>query len=125
MTQDISVVGLDIAKRIFHLVGTDDRGKVILRKGIVKLLRLKPSSSTRGPLSRPLSPLCRPFRARHFSPTRESSRHLVTVRRRRQQMPTRSEVLGYGSICRQKALGMTGRLKRLPSSTVTKLHSSK
>jgi len=36
MTSDISVVGLDIAKRIFHLVGTDDRGKVILRKRLVR-----------------------------------------------------------------------------------------
>ena len=32
MTPDLSVVGIDIAKRIFHLVGTDDRGKVVLRK---------------------------------------------------------------------------------------------
>lgn len=32
MEQDISVVGIDIAKRVFHLVGMDDRGKVILRK---------------------------------------------------------------------------------------------
>jgi transposase len=36
MKQDISVVGLDIAKRLFHLVGTDDRGKVILRKRLVR-----------------------------------------------------------------------------------------
>jgi hypothetical protein len=36
MTQDLSVVDLDIAKRIFHLVGMDDRGKVILRKRLVR-----------------------------------------------------------------------------------------
>lgn len=32
MAQDISVVGIDIAKRVFHLVGMDGRGQVILRK---------------------------------------------------------------------------------------------
>ena len=32
MRQDISVVGIDIAKRVFHLVGTDKRGTVIMRK---------------------------------------------------------------------------------------------
>jgi transposase len=36
MTPDLSVVGIDIAKRIFHLVGTDDRGKVVLRKRLVR-----------------------------------------------------------------------------------------
>jgi transposase len=36
MTQDLIVVGLDIAKRFFHLVGTDDRGKVVLRKRLVR-----------------------------------------------------------------------------------------
>ena len=32
MAQDISVVGIDIAKRVFHLVGMDDRGQIIMRK---------------------------------------------------------------------------------------------
>jgi transposase len=32
MKQDISVVGIDIAKRVFHLVGMDDRGKIVLRQ---------------------------------------------------------------------------------------------
>jgi transposase len=32
MQQDISVVGIDIAKRVFHLVGMDARGKIVLRK---------------------------------------------------------------------------------------------
>src|SRR5687768_15406860 len=36
MTPDLSGVGIDIAKRIFHLVGTDDRGKVVLRKRLVR-----------------------------------------------------------------------------------------
>jgi hypothetical protein len=36
MKQDISVVGIDIAKRIFHLVGMDARGQVILRKRLVR-----------------------------------------------------------------------------------------
>lgn len=32
MTQNLSIVGIDIAKSIFHLVGTDERGKVLVRK---------------------------------------------------------------------------------------------
>ncbi len=32
MKQDISVLGLDIAKRVFHAVGLDDTGKIVLRK---------------------------------------------------------------------------------------------
>jgi transposase len=31
MIQDLSVVGMDIAKRVFHLVGMDERGKITLR----------------------------------------------------------------------------------------------
>ena len=77
-------------------------------RGIVKLLRLRPSSGTRGSLSGPLSPLCRPFRARHFRPTLEPICHLCTILRRRYQMPLRSEVLGNRPISRQKPLGMTG-----------------
>jgi hypothetical protein len=29
MKRDISVVGIDIAKRVFHLVGLDERGKIV------------------------------------------------------------------------------------------------
>jgi transposase len=32
MKRDLSVVGIDIAKRVFHLVGMDERGKIVLRK---------------------------------------------------------------------------------------------
>jgi transposase len=32
MQQEISVLGVDIAKRVFHAVGTDDTGKIVLRK---------------------------------------------------------------------------------------------
>jgi len=32
MKRDISVVGIDIAKRVFHLVGLDERGKIVMRK---------------------------------------------------------------------------------------------
>src|SRR5262249_57210237 len=31
MKSELSVVGIDLAKSIFHLVGTDERGKIILR----------------------------------------------------------------------------------------------
>jgi transposase len=32
MKQEISVLGIDIAKRVFHAVGTDERGKIVFRK---------------------------------------------------------------------------------------------
>ena len=32
MTQELSVIGIDIAKRVFHLVGMDARGQIVLRK---------------------------------------------------------------------------------------------
>jgi transposase len=32
MTQDISAVGIDIAKRVLHVIGMDSRGKIILHK---------------------------------------------------------------------------------------------
>jgi len=32
MKRNISVVGIGIAKRMFRLVGMDERGKIILRK---------------------------------------------------------------------------------------------
>src|SRR5262245_12315088 len=32
MKRDMSVVGSDSAKRVFHLVGMDERGKIVLRK---------------------------------------------------------------------------------------------
>lgn len=34
MVQQISVFGIDIAKQIFHVVGMDDTGTVVLRKRI-------------------------------------------------------------------------------------------
>lgn len=36
MTQELSIVGIDIAKRVFHLVGMDERGKIILRKRLTR-----------------------------------------------------------------------------------------
>ena len=36
MTQELSVIGIDIAKRVFHLVGMDKRGKIILRKRLAR-----------------------------------------------------------------------------------------
>jgi transposase len=32
MNQEISVVGIDIAKRVFHVIGMDTRGTIVLRK---------------------------------------------------------------------------------------------
>ena len=36
MTSKLSVVGIDLAKSIFHLVGLDERGKIILRKRLAR-----------------------------------------------------------------------------------------
>jgi hypothetical protein len=36
MAQTISVLGIDIAKLVFHVVGMDDSGQVVLRKRIAR-----------------------------------------------------------------------------------------
>ena len=36
MPQHLSIVGIDLAKRIFHLVGMDDTGHVVLRKRLTR-----------------------------------------------------------------------------------------
>ena len=36
MTQNLSIVGIDIAKSVFHLAGMDVRGKIILRKRLMR-----------------------------------------------------------------------------------------
>jgi hypothetical protein len=36
MKQNASVLGIDLAKRIFHLVGMDDTGQVVLRKCLTR-----------------------------------------------------------------------------------------
>src|SRR5207249_1763869 len=81
--------------------------------GIVKLLRLSRSSGKRVPISDPTYLLSSPLRACDLGPTREAFPHLLAVVRRRQQMPPWSEVLGNGSIRRQKTLGMAGGLEPL------------
>jgi transposase len=36
MQQHLSVVGIDLAKRVFHIAGMDDRGKIVLRKRLTR-----------------------------------------------------------------------------------------
>jgi transposase len=36
MAQQISVLGIDIAKLVFHVVGMDDTGVVVLRKRLAR-----------------------------------------------------------------------------------------
>jgi transposase len=36
MTHDLSTVGIDRAKNVFHLVGMDERGKIIIRKRLMR-----------------------------------------------------------------------------------------
>jgi transposase len=36
MSQHINVVGIDIAKRIFHVVGMDNTGRVVLKKRLTR-----------------------------------------------------------------------------------------
>jgi transposase len=36
MTQAISIVGIDLAKNVFHLVGMDERGKILVRKRLLR-----------------------------------------------------------------------------------------
>ena len=76
--------------------------------GFVKLLKLRRSSGELVSLPGPTYPLGGPLCACYVGPTRASFQPLLAVGERRQQMPTRLEVLGHGSIRRQKARGMTG-----------------
>jgi hypothetical protein len=55
----------------------------------------------------PTRRLGRPFCTRYFGPTREPVFHLFAVRRRGQQMPPWSKMLGNGTVRGQKALGMS------------------
>jgi transposase len=36
MKRDLSVVGIDIAKHVFHVIGLDKRGKIILHKRLYR-----------------------------------------------------------------------------------------
>jgi transposase len=36
MAQQLSVLGIDIAKQVFHVVGMDDSGHVVLRKRLAR-----------------------------------------------------------------------------------------
>ena len=36
MAQQMSVLGIDIAKQVFHVVGMDDSGHVVLRKRLAR-----------------------------------------------------------------------------------------
>jgi transposase len=36
MAQTITVLGIDIAKQVFHIVGMDDSGRVVLRKRLAR-----------------------------------------------------------------------------------------
>jgi len=36
MAQQMSVLGIDIATRVFHVVGMDDAGHVVLRKRMAR-----------------------------------------------------------------------------------------
>jgi transposase len=36
MKQNVSTVGIDLAKKIFHLVGTDTTGRIVWRKRLTR-----------------------------------------------------------------------------------------
>ena len=82
-------------------------------QGFVNLLRLISSQDKQGRYPGHPCLLGSPLRARHLSPTRKSVPHFLAILRRRQQMTSRSEVLGDGVIRGQKALGMPCRCKPL------------
>jgi hypothetical protein len=54
-----------------------------------------------------------PLGPRNFGPTLEALPHLFAVLRRGQQMPSGAKVLGNGTICGQKSLGMPRGFKPL------------
>jgi len=100
----------EVVDRYCTTVLPHKRPKTIMnqQKGFVNLLRLIPSLGTRGYYPVPLCHLGGPLRTRHRGPALESLPHLVTVLRRRQQMPPGSEVLADGAIGSQKPLGVAG-----------------
>ena len=85
----------------------------VLGDGFCQLVETESVTRQTGRVPGPSCLLGRPFCTRHLGPTRESLPHLLTVRRRGQQMPSRAEVLGDGSIRRQKTLRMPRRFKPL------------
>jgi hypothetical protein len=40
MPQQLSVVGIDLAKRVCHIAGMDERGHIVLRKRLTREARL-------------------------------------------------------------------------------------
>jgi hypothetical protein len=73
--------------------------------GIVELLRRRRASGIRVPLFGPPHHLGGSLRTRNLGPTLEPISHFFAVRRRGQQVPPGSEMLGNGAVRRQKALG--------------------
>src|SRR6266446_5452688 len=51
MQQEMSVLGIDMAKRVFHAVGMDNTGKIVLRKRLSRH-DLKPKAGQRPRLTR-------------------------------------------------------------------------
>jgi hypothetical protein len=61
MQQEISVLGTDIAKRVLHAVGMDERGKIVFRKRLSRhdlmplMAKLAPCSSAWKPGAAPIT----------------------------------------------------------------------
>ena len=90
--RQISTLGIDTAKQVFQRFCQVVEAETLIRQV--------------GSLPGPPRPLGGPLRTCNFSPTRESLPHLVAILRRGQPMPPGAEVLGNGTVCGQKALGM-------------------
>ena len=71
MKPELSVVGIDLAKNIFHLVGMDERGKLILRK------RLARGEEYRR-IKRPFPPTARAHPVAHPAPPGTTTRRAST-----------------------------------------------
>lgn len=61
MAHEMSVLGIDIAKLVFHVVGMDDTGRVVLRKRIAhsELLAFMTPTSCRLRTAHPPQPALR------------------------------------------------------------------
>jgi hypothetical protein len=57
MKPAMSVLGIDIAKRVFYAVGMDERGKIVLRKESMEMLEIMPDPAVPLPAAVPASPL--------------------------------------------------------------------
>jgi hypothetical protein len=78
MKPELSVVGIDLAKNIFHLVGMDERGKIILRKRLARGEVMPFMAQEYRKIKRPFPPTARAHPVAHPAPPGTTTRRAST-----------------------------------------------